>query len=711
MLPKLLITSVVAFLAVLAVPLSAQEECTRIYGFTAEGSVRQRQFETLAWSFVKPENCREILHRLADEPNIAGTPGDRSNAEHIRDFLQNLGLETKIYEYQVYMSYARKVELVIEGKVPEVIRPGEQGFPEDPDSTNRDSMPPYIGFSPSGKVSGKVIYANYGLKKDFDFLSDMGIDVEGAIILARYGRAYRGNKIYEAQQRGAAAMILFSDPSDDGYMRGDVYPRGPMRPGDAPQRGSVNFMFKQPGDPLTLLEPALPSASRISPAEADLPSIPAIPLGYDDALKILRKIGGREVPQGWQGGLPLRYHVGPGPVTVRLEVEMDNAIRPIWNVVGVLPGTEFPNQWVLVGCHRDAWGHGALDPHSGNAATLESVRAIVTAAKKLGGLRRSLVVCSWDAEEFGMIGSVEWVEQFRNELEDKAVAYINTDAMISGPRFGASCTPTLRPMMRQVIEDCPYPDGRSLLQHWRDRIEPGAGEAPPEPSFGLFGGGSDHTGFLHHIGVPCAGGGFGGRQGVYHSAYDTIHWMEKYGDPGYKYHAAGSRYLVAKLSRLANAKILPFAPSQYGSDLRKYLNDLEKIDPNAAKPAREKLGSTLIQIDGLSLALEQELDKILQLSNIEQQDKLIELLNEKMLRFERSFIDREGIPRRRWYRHLLYAPDLSNGYSLLTLPGLSENVDNPDLYKQQLSKLHSALEKYKTVVAETLSIILEENCR
>jgi N-acetylated-alpha-linked acidic dipeptidase len=679
-----------------------------IIGFSPIASKKQREFESLASSLVKPENCREILHRLASEPNVAGTPGDRRNAEYIRDFLRNLGLETEIFEYQVYMSHAKRVELVINGERPEVIKPGERGVAEDPQSGNAGDMPPYIGYSPAAEAAGKVIYANYGLEDDFEALAEMGIDVKGAIILARYGRAYRGNKIYEAQHRGAAAMILFSDPAEDGYTRGDPYPVGPMRPGDAPQRGSVNFMFKQPGDTLTPLEPALPETKRIKPEEADIPTIPAIPLGYDDALKILQRLGGPEVPQGWQGGLPLRYHVGPGPIDVKLVVEMDNGIRPIWDVIGVLPGTEEPDQWVLIGCHRDAWVYGAMDPHSGNAAMLEAVRAIVEAAQELGGPRRSIVVCSWDAEEFGMVGSVEWVEHFRDELREKAVVYFNTDSMITGPTFGASCTPTLRPMMHQVIDDCDYPDGSSLLQHWRERLGTSESGEPREPSFGLFGGGSDHTGFLHHVGVPCAGSGFGGRQGVYHSAYDTIRWVEKFGDPDYSCHAAGARLLAVQLTRLANAQVLPFSPSEYAVELRSYLSELEKLDVKAGKRGRERLMDLVTQIEGMGSAFDQEIGLFLRSGDLSGKQELLRSINGPLLRLERAFIDEDGIPRRPWYRHLLYAPDLSNGYGMLVLPGLRENLGDEQIFEAQLEKLAAAVARYRDTVALLLSAALRD---
>ena len=710
MVRHLILTIIIFLFAPFCFPQAVDEAQHTVIGFSVEGSAVQRELERRIAELVSPENCREIVKTLTSEPNLAGTPGDRRNAEFVRGFLESCGFETRIYEYHVYLPYVRKLEVRIAGDNPVTLRPGEHGTETDSDTLECGDYPPFIAYSPSAVVSGPVVYANYATHEDFEELASLGIDVRGAVLLARYGRTYRGSKAFEAESRGAAALILYPDPANDGYVVGDTYPDGPMRPSDASQRGSILYFFHSPGDPLTPGKPALENAERLDPEAAGLPAIPTVTLGYGKAAEILSRIKGCEVPKGWQGGLPLRYHVGPGPVSATVRIESEFALRPIWNVVGILRGREYPDQWVLVGGHRDAWVRGAMDPHSGGAVMLEAARAIAETSRDQG-LRRSLVVCSWDAEEFGLQGSVEWVEHLREELSRKGVVYVNADSMVSGSSFGASATPTLRPMFAQVLRECTDPNGIPISQCWLERLSESGVSPTGNLPFGLFGGGSDHTGFLNHVGIPCAAFGFGGRQGIYHSCYDTLRWMETFGDPGFRYHASAAKLMATLLSRFANAQILPIAPAQYAGQLREFVSVLSEDDERLARLAETRLEPAIQEMESLSTLLESELQKLQMSDETERKKATVDFVNSKLLLLERSFVSDAGLPGRPWYRNVLYAPDLSNGYGLEIFPVLREAHKRNINVETEFTHIGTAIETYRELMAETLAKALSFNSK
>lgn len=674
-----------------------------IIGYSADAAKSQRALEGRIVATVEAASARSYLQVLSHELNMAGTPGDRRNADYVRSELAKLGFEARLVPYHVYLPWPKKSEITIEGSDPVVIRPGEKGIAADPFTQQPHEFPPFSAFSPSGKVSGEVVFVNFGTPEDYDTLATLGVDVRGKIVLCRYGRLFRGSKAWEAEKRGAAAMILYSDPADDGFFRGDVYPKGPMRPGDAIQRGSIYYMFATPGDPLTPMEPAHKEAKRIDPAGAGLPKIPTMPIGYDDAARILSRIGGASVPQSWQGALPFRYHVGPGPVRLTVDIEVEYAVREIWDVMGILRGTTEPDAWVIVGAHRDSWVRGAQDPHSGGAVMLEAARALATAAKESGGLRRSIVVCSWDAEEFGVIGSVEWVEDFRDELAQKAVLYMNADAIISGRSFGASATPTLRPAFRQVLAEVSGPDNVALLDSWREQRRR-SGQQVGDFSFGSFGGGSDHIGFLLHLGIPCVSAGFGGPSGIYHSVYDSFHWMENFGDPGLLSHAAGARLMGVLLVRVANAEVIPYMPSEYAADLRDWIATLAKHDaPTAA--ALAPLTPIVDSIEEIGRDYEDRLDRALAEGKLDTAARA--RLNTILIALERSFTDAAGIEGRAWNRNLLYATALDNGYGQEIFPGLRGALNSPERLAREVERLRAALIRYRNGVSGALHLVLD----
>jgi len=450
----------------------------------------------------------------------------------------------------------------------------------------------FNGYSASGDATAEVVYAHHGLPADYQRLRSEGVSAEGKIVIARYGGSFRGVKAKVAEENQAAALIIYSDPEDDGYHGGDTYPDGPWRPASGVQRGSVLYIFHYPGDPTTPDGPSVAGAPRIAPADAtNMTHLPVLPLSYADARIILENLSGPVAPREWQGGLPFTYHLGPGPAKVRLRVRMDHAIKPVWNVVAKIRGAERPDEVIVLGNHRDAWTYGGVDPNSGTTAMLEMARGLGALLRTGWRPRRSLWLCSWDAEEQGLIGSTEWTEKHAAELQQKAVAYLNLDSAVAGDRFGASAVPSLKEFLREVAADVADPKGGSVLeranQRLRERLQRGVvpGRAPsdgtePKPiaerriDIGNLGSGSDYTAFLDHLGIPATNFGFGGDYGVYHSIFDNHRWMKEFGDPEFLYHVAAARYYGLQALRLAQADLLPFDYQAYGQEIQKYVKGI-----------------------------------------------------------------------------------------------------------------------------------------
>ena len=439
---------------------------------------------------------------------------------------------------------------------------------------------PFNGSSGSGDVTGEVVYANYGRLEDYDELAKQKIDLHGKIVVVRYGANFRGVKVYIAEQRGAVGVIIYSDPQDDGYYKGDPYPNGPWRPETGVQRGSVQYLFKYPGDPETPGIPSLPDlpdSARVNP-DGNQPHIISIPLSYKDAAPILQALKGPGVPQGWQGALPFRYHLGPGGVRVHLVSQQDYQRRTIWDVIGKIKGTDDPENWVVVGNHRDAWVYGAVDPNSGTASMLEAVHGVGALLKSGWKPKRSIIFCSWDAEEEGLIGSTEWVEQHAQQLNN-AVAYFNVDVAVSGPDFSASAVPSLKNFMRDISKSVPSPMGDTVYQEWRANRhgtnEHRASNAPAaqgeEVRVSDLGSGSDFTPFLQHIGVPSTDIGSGGPYGVYHSVFDNYAWFVMNADPHFVYLQQMARVLGLEAVRMADTDVLPYDYQAYAREVKAYI--------------------------------------------------------------------------------------------------------------------------------------------
>ena len=626
----------------------------------------------------QPDSCRAYLFQLTEEPHVAGTEEGFEVARYIYAKFKQFGLQASIDTYDVYLPYPHEVHLTLlkpenlDGPTP------EQGFAVDKDSYASNIVPGFNAYSPSGEATGQVVYVNYGREEDYQTLRELGVSVKGKIALARYGKIFRGSKAYLAEREGAAALILYSDPADDGYMKGDVYPFGPYRPEFGVQRGSILYMFLYPGDPLTPEYPALPAARRMAPEEAgNLPQILTLPISYGDARAILKNLAGPNVPSGWQGGLPFAYHTGPGPAEVRLLLDMDFQIRPIWNVMARIPGKRYPDQVVIIGNHHDAWTYGAVDPGSGTAVMLEIARTLSGLLQKGWQPQRTILLACWDAEEYGLIGSTEWVEANREWLQSSCVAYINIDAAVSGNRFRAAASPLLKKFIQDILKRIPEPRTRlPLMQHvWKQQnqnkdFDPAWLDADSLLlNFSIPGSGSDFTAFLDFAGIPSLSMWFGGRYGVYHATYDNFYWMEHFGDPEFLYHATMARIGAAMVLELADAPAPPY-------DLRRYAQEILQEAEQLDKHLREQKAPHDVSMEGIVELARRWLGETEKLPRHPRWGKELEprALYRTLLEFERIFLHDRGLPDRPWYKHQFYAPGLYTGYAVETFPAIRHYI-------------------------------------
>ncbi|MDE3188855.1 MAG: M28 family metallopeptidase [Acidobacteriota bacterium] len=649
----------------------------------------------------------EELKTLTAEPHMAATPGDHETAEYVAQMFRAAGLDTEIVPYRVLLNQPRVVRVEARDAAGKLLMSGptREHVQADRFQNNARVVMPFNGSSGSGDVTGEVVYANYGRLEDFNKLAAQHIDLHGKIVIARYGANFRGVKVYLAEQRGAAGVLLYSDPQDDGYAKGDPYPMGPWRPETGVQRGSVQYLFKYPGDPETpgvASTPNLPDSARISP-DGNQPHIISIPISYHDATPILQALQGPGVPDGWQGALPFHYHFGPGGVRVHLVSQQDYQRRIIWDVIGKVKGAELPDEWVIAGNHRDAWVYGAVDPNSGTAAMLEAVHGVGALLREGWKPRRTLIFCSWDAEEEGLIGSTEWVEQHTQTL-DHAVAYFNTDVGVSGPDFTASAVPSLKQFVREITESVPSPLGGTVYDEWRlNRArskEHSGSSAPPVPDeqvqVGNLGSGSDFTPFLQHAGVPSTDVGSDGPYGVYHSTFDDYAWFTENADPHFVYLKEMARVFGLEALRMADADVLPYDYEAYAREIASYLDaakskaadaGLSKLDFSAAQAAAAGFAAAAARAHAVQTAPSGNLAR----------------LNEALRQTETALLSPAGLPNRPWFRHTIYAPGEYTGYAAVVIPGVNEAIDAHDagLAAQQLTVLAQALDR----AAQTLDSV------
>src|SRR5215204_2630098 len=688
----------------LAAPLTFTEAFaqTAIDGFSAERAAAERRWEEQFRALPNPKSAREHLRRLTIEPHIAGTKEDYATAIYVRDQLRSYGLSADLKEYDVWLNYPNTpsvLELITTRR--QRLSVNEAVVPGDPSSSHPKITPLFNGYSASGDVTAPVVYANYGLPPDYEELKKAGVDVKGKIVIVRYGNSFRGVKAKVAEDHGAIGCIIYSDPADDGYMQGDVFPKGPWRPVASGQRGSVQYLFDYPGDPLTPGRPSIPGVPRLKPEEAtNLTRIPTQPIAYDVARTILSQLKGPIRPRNFQGGLPFAYHVGgTADVKLRLKTDMDYKSRTIWNVVARIDGNEEKDRWVILGNNRDAWVFGAVDPNSGSSAMLEVGKGLGRLLKEGWKPRRTIILCSWDAEEYGLIGSTEWAEELAGELREKAVAYLNLDAAVSGAHFGASSVPSLWKLLRAVTRDVKDPKtGKTVYQQWQDRAREDRSEEEKvtsgEARISPLGSGSDYTPFLQHLGIASTDMGFNGDYGVYHSAYDSFYWMDHFGDPGFRYHVAAAQVWGTLAMRLADADGLPFDYTDYASQVREFFNETMRLARlrNLAGSLDDKAMTEAID----DFAKEAERVEKNRQDAIRSSDraKLVKI-NDALVQAERQFIDPKGLRGRAWYKHQIYAPGFYTGYAAQPLTDFRQALDdrNSANAKEGLERIVEAIKR------------------
>ena len=661
-----------------------------IRGFAPARVEAERALEQKLRAVPDAQHAENDLRHLTSEPHIAGGEASHRVAEWLRDQYRSYGFEAEIVSYSVWLPQPREVKLDLIAPEKKTLASPEQPFAVDKDTYDKRAVVAYNAYSPSADVTAQVVYVNYGMPEDYHQLEGLGINVEGKIAIARYGHGYRGIKTKLAEEHKAIGLVIFSDPQDDGYMAGDPFPRGPWRPMSGIQRGSVLYTEIYPGDPLTPGTGATPDAKRLAPADAkNLPHIPTLPINAQDAAVILAELGGPHVPKGWQGGLPFTYHVGPGQAEVHMKLVMDYQQRPLYDVIAKLHGTD-DGEWIMMGNHHDAWVFGAVDPNSGTSVMLETARALGELARGGWKPRRTIVVCEWDGEEPGLLGSTEWVEANRAELQSKALVYMNTDVGVAGPNFGASATPSLKQFVRDAVRDVQDPRaGRSIYDVWRERLaqtkDNASGtarrEPPPDPSgevpLGALGAGSDFCPFFDHAGIPSMDMGFGGDYGVYHALYDDFYWMKHFGDPAFAYHATAARVLGTMALRFDEADILPFDYAAYASEIARAANDLA-VRAGAQTNGETKLKSVTDAAGELSAAASRASQALQGIASSTVDPAKAMKINRALSSVEQAFLAPEGLSGRPWYKHTIYAPGSYAGYAAEVMPGVSEALDRSD---------------------------------
>jgi N-acetylated-alpha-linked acidic dipeptidase len=676
-------------------PEKAGNDAAGISGFREVAAERDLEKRYLA--APDPKLAEEHLRILTQAPHLAGSPADKATADYVAQKFRDAGLETEIVEYKAWMNYPTEISVDMTSPAGvEMHGPRPEHVDGDPFQDNPQVSPGFNSMSPSGDVEAEAVYANYGSPDDFDKLKKLGVDVRGKIVVVRYGLNFRGVKAFVAQERGAAGVIIYSDPKDDGYYRGDPYPKGPWRPASGVQRGSIGYMFQFPGDPTTpgiASLPSLPDSNRVPADEsAQLPRIPVTPLSYADASPILENLGGPPSPREWQGALPFTYHVGPGPAKVKIHLKQDFQFRTIWDVIGRMRGTVSPDEWVVAGNHRDAWVYGAVDPNSGTAAMLESVHAFGELLKSGWKPKRTIVFGSWDAEEEGLIGSTEWGEDNATNLAN-AAAYFNMDVAVSGPKFGASSVPSLKQFIREVAQAVPSPKGDTVYEVWKRTSKPNqegfhaqetststyrppAADTRNDAPVGDLGSGSDYTVFLQHLGVPSTDVGSTGDYGVYQQQMARVFGLE--------------------VLRMSGADVLPYDYEDYGKEVVSYLSA-------AQTRAKDRFPDKALDF---SAALEgarqfQEAGaKMLQKQRKFSGDAT--RLNATLRNVERALLIPDGLPNRPWYHHAIYAPGQYTGYAAVVIPGVNEAMDKGDAQRtgQQIAALAAALHRAATMLEQ-----------
>ena len=686
----------------IASPMNAFSQ-QRMSGFSTRAVKTQAEIESKLKAIPSPDEARKHHRFLTAEPHPAGSERNNELARHIADLWKQQGWEdVTLRRYDVLNTFPREVSVEMTAPVKYKASLREDAYDVDPDTKNPRVQSAYTGLSASGEVNAPVVYAHSGNPEDYELLRKHGIDVKGKIVLVRYSNpySYRGFKALTAEREGAAAMIVYSDPQEDGFKRGKVFPDGPWGPESHIQRGAITYDFIVPGDPLTPGWASVEGAKRIPIEQAvSLPKIIALPMSWRDAKHFLENMDGPEAPKDWQGGLPIKYRLG-GAVTAHVKVDMDNSVKPNYVVEARIRGSEFPDEWIVLGNHRDAWEFGGVDPSSGTASMIEMSRALGELKKQGIRPKRTIVICSWDGEEVGLTGSTEWGEQFADDLKSKAVAYINVDSSASGPDFRPSAVASLAPLIVEVSRSLDGPSGKSLYEEWKSSMAREKKDTRDSKLVDtLIGSGSDHTVFLNHLGCPTVGLTFDGPYGVYHSMYDDFYWMNKVGDPGYRYHTLMSKLWGVLALRLANSEILPFDFAFYAENVRQFVAELQKNKEAAMQFDFKPLLARVAEFEAEGRRFNQAIERRIASGNIDRESS--QRVNRAIRQVESNWLNADGIPGRPWFKHILYAARYT--YAHLELPGLTEAIERADwkAASEQGKILENALTRNATLLSST----------
>jgi N-acetylated-alpha-linked acidic dipeptidase len=714
------------------VALQAADNPEALRGYSQKSAAAEIEWEKKFRAMPEPNRLRENMRRLSARPHHVGSPYDKDNAEWILGQLKAWGLDAKIEVFDTLFPLPLERSLEMLEPVRYTAKLQEPAIAEDATSSQKaEQLPSYNAYSIDGDVTASVVYVNYGTPADYEQLEKLGVSVSGAIVLARYGGSWRGIKPKVAAEHGAVGCIIYSDPRDDGYFQGDIYPKGAMRPASGVQRGSVMDMPVSPGDPQTPGVGATPDAKKLPLDQVTtLSKIPVMPISYEDATPLLANLSGEVVPQSWRGGLPLTYHVGPGPAKVHLRLKFSWDRKPLYNVVARIPGAKYPDEWVIRGNHHDGWVNGAEDPVSGASPEMEEARALGELLKQGWKPDRTIIYCFWDGEEPGLLGSTEWGETHAAELVQHAVAYINTDGNGRG-FFTAEGSHSLENFVNSVIKDIDDPATKMTV--WKRRklaeLDDTSAErrtdirSRADLRIGALGSGSDYTVFLDHLGVASLNISFGGEDpgGQYHSIYDDFYYYTHFMDTDFAYGRALAQTAGTMVMRLADAEILPFQFSGFAETVRTYITELKKLATDQRAAIREK--NTEIE-EGVFDAMADPKKKMVAPSKepvppvlnfapldnaadeltraAEAYEKAFTAAGEKarpgvnasLIRTERMLIGADGLPNRPWFEHLIYAPGLYTGYGVKTIPGVRESIEQKRFAEvdRQIDRVAKALQ-------------------
>jgi N-acetylated-alpha-linked acidic dipeptidase len=727
-------------LSLLCVQLAFSAETGPLRGFSNDGARTQREWESKFRAIPDTGNLRAYMQRLSARPHHVGSPYDKDNAEWILSKFKEWGLDAHIENFDVLFPTPteRLLELVEPSRYTAKLE--EPAVPGDPTSSQRqEQLPVYNAYSIDGDVTAPLVYVNFGVPDDYETLERLGISVKGAVVIARYGGSWRGIKPKVAAEHGAVACIIYSDPHEDGYFQGDVFPKGPYRNSTGAQRGSVMDMPVFPGDPLTPNVGATKDARRLPRSEAPtLTKIPVLPISYGDAQPLLEALSGPVAPQAWRGALPFTYHVGPGPSKVHLKLAFNWDLKTLYNVIVRIPGSAYPDEWVIRGNHHDAWVNGAEDPVSGANALMEEARAFAALLKQGWKPKRTIVYCVWDGEEPGLLGSTEWAEAHATELQQKAAVYINSDG--NGRGFlGVSGSHTLERFINGVARDIDDPEAgvtvwkRLQAQRLMNPALPERQEARNRPDLriGALGSGSDYTAFLDHLGIASVDMGFGGEDGggIYHSIYDDLYWYTHFADNEFVYGKALAQTAGTTVMRLASAELLPFDFDDFTDTIRGYVDQVK----NLAREKRDQIIERNRQIDDgvfqmvndprrkMTVPAKEQVPPFLNFAPLDNGLAALQRVTEqynhalaqasenggsalaraalrevntKLIAVERSLTLNEGLPNRPWFKHQIYAPGFYTGYGVKTLPAVRESIEQKQWAQaeEQIGKVGKVLE-------------------